>query len=97
MASSDIDHVFHLYVIRLEDRDGLREHLSAHNIQSGIHYPVPLHLLKAYEHLGYTEGSFPVAEHMAKQICSLPISPEITEAQQTRVTDAVKAFVGGAR
>lgn len=90
-------HVFHLYVIRVADRDGLRKHLGAQNIQSGIHYPVPLHLLKAYEHLGYKEGSFPVAEKMATEICSLPISPEITEAQQARVADAVKAFVGGVR
>lgn len=90
-------HVFHLYVVRLKARDGLREALGAANIQSGIHYPVPLHLLKAYEHLGYGEGSFPVAERMAKEICSLPISPEITEAQQTRVADVVRAFVGGAK
>ena len=90
-------HAFHLYVARLEKRDELRQHLNAQNIQSGIHYPVPLHQLKAYEHLGYETGAFPVAEAMAKEIISLPISPEITEAQQTRVADAVKAFVGGAQ
>lgn len=90
-------HAFHLYVIRVEDRDGLRTYLDSQNIQSGIHYPVPLHQLKAYEHLGYETGAFPVAEAMAPQMCSLPMSPELTEAQQVRVADAVKAFIGGAR
>jgi len=94
---TDGAHAFHLYVIRLDDRDGLRAYLGTQNIQSGIHYPVPLHQLKAYEHLGYKTGAFPVAEAMAPQMCSLPMSPELTEAQQVRVAEAVKAFVGGAR
>jgi dTDP-4-amino-4,6-dideoxygalactose transaminase len=94
---TDGAHAFHLYVIRLADRDGLRKHLGEHNIQSGIHYPIPLHLLKAYEHMGHKEGSFPVAEKIATEICSLPMSPELSEAQQVRVADAVKSFVGGAK
>ncbi len=90
-------HVFHLYVCRVQDRDGLRKHLGERNIQSGIHYPVPLHLLPAYSHLGQGEGTFPVAEKMAKEIVSLPISPEITEEQQVRVAKAVAEFVGANR
>ncbi|MEQ9500473.1 MAG: DegT/DnrJ/EryC1/StrS family aminotransferase [Deltaproteobacteria bacterium] len=90
-------HVFHLYVCRVQDRDGLRKHLGEQNIQSGIHYPTPLHLLPAYSHLGQGEGTFPVAEKMAKEIVSLPISPEITEAQQVRVAKAVAEFVGAGR
>lgn len=94
---TDGAHVFHLYVIRLKERDALRSFLGARNIQSGIHYPVPLHRLPAYSHLELGEGTFPVAEAMAKEIVSLPIFPEITEAQQARVADAVRAFMGGAR
>ncbi len=91
-------HVFHLYVLRLTEgagsRDALRAHLNERNIQSGIHYPKPLHLLPAYAHLEQGEGSFPVAEKMATQMISLPIFPGITQAQQTRVADAVKEFLG---
>ncbi|MCB9646845.1 MAG: DegT/DnrJ/EryC1/StrS family aminotransferase [Deltaproteobacteria bacterium] len=86
-------HVFHLYVIRCPDRDGLRAFLGERNIQTGIHYPVPLHLLKAYEHQGNGPGTFPVAEKMAEEIVSLPISPEITEAQQVRVAEAIREFM----
>ncbi len=86
-------HVFHLYVIRVKDRDGLRKRLTDRNIQSGIHYPTPLHLLKAYAHLGHAKGAFPVAEKLAEEIVSLPIFPEITEAQQARVVAVVKEHV----
>ena len=86
-------HVFHLYVVRLADRDGLRKKLDAANIQSGIHYPTPLHLLGAYAHLGLGVGSFPVAEKMADEIMSLPISPEISEGQQARVAEVVRAHL----
>jgi dTDP-4-amino-4,6-dideoxygalactose transaminase len=88
-------HVFHLYVIRVRDRDGLRKHLEARNIQSGIHYPHPLHLLPAFRELGHREGDFPVAERLAREIVSLPMSPELTEEQQQRVADAVESFAGG--
>ena len=90
-------HVFHLYVVRVKDRDGLRKKLGEKNIQSGIHYPTPLHLLKAYEHLLYERGSFPVAERLAEEIVSLPIFPEITEAQQVRVVEVVKEHARSAR
>lgn len=93
----ETSHVFHLYVIRTKDRDGLREHLNERNVQSGIHYPIPLHLLPAYAHLAQGKGSFPVAEKLAEEILSLPISPEITEAQQVRVATAVSEFLGAAR
>lgn len=90
-------HVFHLYVIRVsKDRDDLRAFLADRNIQSGIHYPISLHLLPAFKDLGYEPGAFPVAERLAQEIVSLPMSPELTEAQQDRVADAVRAFVGGA-
>lgn len=90
-------HVFHLYVIQVANRDALREHLTAKNIQSGIHYPIALHELEAYKYLGHQPSDFPVASHFCKNIVSLPIYPEITEAQQQRVVEAVKQFVGQAR
>jgi dTDP-4-amino-4,6-dideoxygalactose transaminase len=90
-------HVFHLYVIRVKDRDGLRKRMTERDIQSGIHYPTPLHLLKAYEHHGLKKGGFPIAEKLAEEIVSLPIFPEITEAQQARVVEVVKEHARSAR
>jgi len=86
-------HVFHLYVIEVENRDGLGDFLRERNIHNGVHYPIPLHLQPAYSHLEKGEGTFPVSEKLASRILSLPMFPEITEAQQARVADAVRAFV----
>lgn len=85
--------VYHLYVIRVEDRDDLIAKLAAENIGTGIHYPIPLHLQKAYGHLGYKEGCFPVSERLAKEIVSLPMYPTLTEAQQSRVCQAVRQIL----
>jgi dTDP-4-amino-4,6-dideoxygalactose transaminase len=91
---SDARHVYHLYVIEIgaEHRDALREWLVAHDIEASIHYPIPLHLQGAYEHLDYAEGTFPVAEAKAKRMISLPIYPELTDAQQDRVVAAIRAY-----
>ena len=88
--------VYHLYVIRVQDREGLQKHLSAEKIGTGIHYPVPLHLQKAYQDLGYGEGSFPVAEAAAAELLSLPMFPQLTAAQQQRVAEAVLRFTSEA-
>jgi dTDP-4-amino-4,6-dideoxygalactose transaminase len=85
--------VYHLYAIRVQDRAGLQGHLSAANIHTGIHYPVPLHLQRAYQHLGYAAGAFPVAESAAAEVLSLPLYPQLLPEQQRRVVGAVKAFV----
>jgi len=85
--------VYHLYVIRTKERDQLREHLSSFNIGTGIHYPVPLHLQKAYAALGYKEGDFPVAECAARQVLSLPMYPQIKSEQQREVADRVISLV----
>jgi dTDP-4-amino-4,6-dideoxygalactose transaminase len=69
------DHVYHLYVIRTNDRDNLQLELNSKGIQTMIHYPVPPHLQKAYKHLGYKEGDFPIAEEIAKTCLSLPVWP----------------------
>jgi dTDP-4-amino-4,6-dideoxygalactose transaminase len=85
--------VFHLYVVRVEDREGLQKHLAEANIGTGIHYPAPLHLQKAYESLGHKRGDFPVTERIAAEIVSLPMFPHITVDQQSRVVEAIKGFL----
>jgi dTDP-4-amino-4,6-dideoxygalactose transaminase len=83
---------YHLFVVRVQNRDQLIAQLAADGIGAGIHYPIPLHLQKAYEHLGYKEGDFPIAERMAKEILSLPMHPSLTPEQQHRVIDGIRAF-----
>lgn len=85
--------VYHLYVIRCEDRQGLQEHLHRAGIATGIHYPIPLHLQKAYDFLGYHEGDFPVSERLASEILSLPMYPQLQVGQQQRVVHEVLEFV----
>jgi dTDP-4-amino-4,6-dideoxygalactose transaminase len=85
--------VYHLYVIQVEDRDDLIAKLAAENIGTGIHYPIPLHLQVAYKHLGHKEDDFPVSEQLAKEIVSLPMFPNLTSLQQSRVCLALKHIV----
>jgi dTDP-4-amino-4,6-dideoxygalactose transaminase len=85
--------VHHLYVIRVEDREGLQKHLSANKVDSGIHYPIPLHLQKAYADFGYKQGDFPVTEKVATEILSLPMYPSLKPEQQRHVVSAVSEFV----
>jgi dTDP-4-amino-4,6-dideoxygalactose transaminase len=80
--------VYHLYVVRVDDREGLQVELSRQNIGTGIHYPVPLHQQNAYAHLGYRTGDFPVTEKVAPQIVSLPMFPQMTTEQLEWVVDA---------
>lgn len=84
--------VYHLYVIRTNDRDGLIRHLHETAIGTGIHYPIPLHMQKAYTSLNYSAGDFPVAESVAVEIISLPMFPHLTESQQARVADEIRIF-----
>jgi dTDP-4-amino-4,6-dideoxygalactose transaminase/acetyltransferase-like isoleucine patch superfamily enzyme len=84
--------VYHLYVIRTRDRVGLMNHLKSAGIGTGIHYPIPLHLQKAYASLNYEPGAFPIAEQIAAEIVSLPMFPQLTEGQQSRVVEEVLAF-----
>jgi dTDP-4-amino-4,6-dideoxygalactose transaminase len=80
-----VDAVYHLYVVMVEDRDGVRRRLQERGVESGIHYPVPLHLQPAYAELGYATGDLPVAERRATRILSLPMFPEITREQRAHV------------
>jgi dTDP-4-amino-4,6-dideoxygalactose transaminase len=81
--------VYHLYVIRTHDRETLRSHLTAEGIGTGIHYPIPLHLQKAYGHRGFGKGSYPVTERVASEILSLPMFPSLSIEQQDRVVKTV--------
>jgi len=84
--------IYHLLVLRTAKRDALQEYLKKHDIQTGIHYPVPLHLTKAYAHLSYKKGDFPIAEHLTQEILSLPMFPEMKEEQIEEVCTAIKNF-----
>jgi dTDP-4-amino-4,6-dideoxygalactose transaminase len=84
--------VYHLYVIQTEKRDALRTYLQEKGISTGLHYPVPLHLQKAYKELGYQKGDFPEAEKAALKILSLPMFPELTRAQVQYVCDNIRTF-----
>ncbi len=85
--------VYHLFVIRVQNRDGLIDYLNAAGIGTGIHYPIPLHLQNAYTGLGYSKGAFPVSEQLASQVLSLPMYPGLTADQQNRVVDTIESFV----
>lgn len=85
--------VYHLYVIRVPDRDRLRLALADAGIGTGIHYPIPLHLQKAYEHLGYRQGAFPVTERVAGEILSIPMFPQLSHGQQDLVVTKVREFL----
>jgi len=85
--------VYHLYVVRHSDRQGLQAHLTSRGVGTAIHYPIPLHLQNAYADLGYRKGDFPVAEEAAEEILSLPMFPQLQSSQQYKVVDAVAEFV----
>jgi dTDP-4-amino-4,6-dideoxygalactose transaminase len=88
------EHVYHLYVVRVPDRDRVFARLQERGIGAGIHYPVPLHLQPAYAHLGHRQGDFPVTERVASGIISLPIYAEITEEQVDRVCATLRESLG---
>jgi dTDP-4-amino-4,6-dideoxygalactose transaminase len=90
-AHSPESHVYHLYVVEVDDRDRVRQTLAEHGVESGIHYPVPIHLQPAYADLEYRTGSFPRTEASAARVLSLPMFPEITRTQIERVVDALGA------
>ncbi len=85
--------VFHLYVVRVADRDSVLDQLGKRGVSCGIHYPCPIHRQEAYRHLGLAEGSFPVSERCAAEVLSLPMFPELTEAHIDKVVREVKAVM----
>lgn len=85
-------HVYHLYVIRAPRRDALQAWLKERGIATGIHYPVPIHLQRAFQSLGYRAGDLPVTEQVAGEILSLPMYAELTDEEITYITDSIRAF-----
>lgn len=85
-------HVYHIYAIRVQNRDILIKKLTEKNIACGIHYPVPIHLQEAYSFLGHGKGSFPIAEKCAEEFVSLPMFPELTREQIEYIVNQIKTF-----
>ena len=86
-------HVYHLYVVRIKQRKKMIDYLQSKGISSGIHYPIPIHLQKAYKFMRLKKGSFPESEKAANEILSLPIYPEISNAQVKYVCSKIKDFI----
>lgn len=93
VEASYAKHVYHLYVVRVQDRDELQEYLKSRGVSTGIHYPIPIHLQEAYRYLGYQQGDFPITEEYAKEILSLPMYPELAAEQIRYVVEAINGFV----
>ena len=85
-------HVYHLYVVRTPHREKLQKHLQERGVSTGLHYPVPLHLQKAFHYLGYRKGDFPVSEMAGDQVLSLPMYPELTREQIEYVVESIREF-----
>ncbi len=86
--------IFNQYTIRVDRRDDLRNHLKGRGIGNAIYYPLPLHLQPCFAYLGYKEGSCPEAESAAREVLSIPIYPELTDAQKNEIVDAIRGFYG---
>jgi dTDP-4-amino-4,6-dideoxygalactose transaminase len=87
-------HVYHVYAIRVQDRDEVRQHLQKKGVGCAVHYPIPIHLQEACRDLGYKEGAFPIAENLAEEFLSLPMFPELTGEQIEYVARCVNEVVG---
>ena len=88
--------VFHQFTVRVTEgsRDELSEHLKRRGIGTAIYYPLPLHLQRCFDYLGYDPGDFPEAERASREVLSLPIFPELTPAEQERVATSISSFFG---
>jgi UDP-2-acetamido-2-deoxy-ribo-hexuluronate aminotransferase len=82
-------HVYHQYTIKLKRRDAVVSHLTAKRIPHAVYYPIPLHLQEAFKHVGASKGAFPLTEHAAEEVLSLPMHTELTEDQQSYITQSV--------
>jgi dTDP-4-amino-4,6-dideoxygalactose transaminase len=87
-------HVYHVYAVRVQERDAILRHLQEKGVGCAVHYPVPVHLQGACRNLGYTKGAFPIAENLADEFLSLPMFPELTEEQIEYVAGCVTEAVG---
>jgi len=89
--AADAEHVYHLFVVQSDARDELQRHLAEAGVQTGIHYPVPVHLQPAYAAHGHREGDFPEAERQARRVLSLPMFAELSDEQLARVAEAIES------
>ena len=89
---SDKSHVFHQYVIKVDQRDELREYLTSQGVGTSIYYPIPLHLQRCFSYLGYKKGDLPVSEKLSQETLALPIFPEITFEEQEYVVEKIMEF-----
>ena len=89
--------VYHLFVVKVDNRDEFMKELASAGIGTGIHYPIPLHLQKAYASLGYKQGDFPVSEKLSARIVSLPMFPQLSQEQQEAVVKKAAAFAGAVK
>jgi dTDP-4-amino-4,6-dideoxygalactose transaminase len=96
-AADGNEHVFHLYVVQVDDRDRVVDELRRSGIAAGVHYPAPVHLHPAFAHLGYAPGDFPMSERLCRRVLSLPLFPGITEAEVREVARALTRAVTGVR
>lgn len=94
-TATGAEHVYHLYVVRTEQRDELQQHLTDNGVQTLIHYPIPPHLQQAYSDLGYGPGDFPIAERLARECLSLPLYPGLDAADVQRVAALIRSFCDG--
>lgn len=92
VADKDAEHVFHLFVVKCSRRNSLMEYLAANNVETQVHYPIPLHLQKAFKGLGYRKGDFPCAEKLSAGILSLPVFPEMKDGEVRRICRLIRNF-----
>lgn len=97
VESDDANHVYHIFALRVRNRDEILAKLARRGVTCGIHYPIPVHLQEAYRSLGFRRGSFPVSERCADEFLSLPMFPELTPAQIEHVASSVAQVVGSER
>ena len=86
-------HIYHIFAVRVPEREAFMKALAEKGISCGVHYPVPVHLQDAYRFMGKKKGSFPVAEKCAEETVSLPMFPELKEEQITHTAEVIKAFL----
>jgi dTDP-4-amino-4,6-dideoxygalactose transaminase len=86
-----VRHVYHVFAVRVRERDACRARLTEAGVQTGVHYPIPVHLQPAHRDLGYSRGDFPVSEAVAGEVLSLPMFPELTDEQIAGVAAALRA------
>lgn len=94
VVRKDNESIYNQYTLRVEDREGLREHLGERGIGAAVYYPVPLHLQPCFDHLGHREGEFPESERAAAEVLSIPVFPELAEEELEAVATAIEEYYG---